>query len=159
MEKRWAMAEVSGFDKVEFEGFWASGIKPRSLQAVLGGSLGHIVEWFDWTIYATLAAVFSKQFFPSDDPTVSVLAAFAAFAGGYAMRPVGALLLSPLGDRFGRNQLLSLTIILMGLGSLIFGLTPSYNSIGIFAPIMVITARLIRASRPAASIRRQPSIS
>jgi hypothetical protein len=96
MEKRWAMAEVSGFDKVEFEGFWASGIKPRSLQAVLGGSLGHIVEWFDWTIYATLAAVFSKQFFPSDDPTVSVLAAFGAFAGGYAMRPVGALVLSPI---------------------------------------------------------------
>ena len=138
------MAEVSGLDKVEFEGLRATAIKPRSLQAVFGGSLGNIVEWFDWTIYATLAAIFSKQFFPSDDPTVSVLAAFAAFAGGYIMRPVGALVLSPLADRYGRNQLLSLTIILMGTGSLIIGLTPSYNSIGIAAPILVIMARLIQ---------------
>jgi MHS family alpha-ketoglutarate permease-like MFS transporter len=114
------------------------------MQAILGGSLGNIVEWFDWTIYATLAPIFSKQFFPSEDPTVSVLAAFAAFAGGFVMRPVGAVLLSPLADRYGRNQLLALTIILMGIGSLIIGLMPSYSSIGIIAPIMVILARLIQ---------------
>src|SRR5260370_40259454 len=138
------MAQVGSFDEVKLEGRQVGKIRPRSLQAVLGGSLGNIVEWFDWTIYATLAAVFSKHFLPSDDPTVSVLAAFAAFAGGYIMRPVGALVLSPLADRYGRNQLLSLTIILMGIGSLIIGLTPSYNSIGISAPILVIMARLIQ---------------
>lgn len=119
-------------------------IKARSLTAILGGSLGNIVEWFDWTIYATLAAVFSKQFFPSADPAVSVLAAFAGFAGGYLMRPVGALVLSPLADRYGRHKLLALTIGLMGLGSLIIGLTPSYNSIGIMSPVLVIFARLIQ---------------
>lgn len=122
----------------------AGAIRQRSLGAVIGGSLGNIVEWFDWTIYATLAAVFSKQFFPSDDPTVSVLAAFLGFAGGYVMRPVGAILLSPLADHYGRHHLLSLTIILMGVGSLIIGLTPSYATIGIVAPIMVILARLVQ---------------
>lgn len=119
-------------------------IKPRSIRAIVGGSLGNIVEWFDWTIYATLAAVFSKQFFPSDDPTVSILAAFFGFAGGFMMRPVGAIVLSPLADRHGRHKLLSLTIILMGLGSLIIGLTPSYATIGIAAPILVIFARLVQ---------------
>lgn len=119
-------------------------IKPRSTRAIIGGSLGHVVEWFDWTIYATLAAVFSKQFFPSDDPTVSVLAAFFGFAGGYVMRPIGAIVLSPLADRHGRHKLLSLTIILMGVGSLIIGLTPSYATIGIAAPILIIVARLIQ---------------
>jgi MHS family alpha-ketoglutarate permease-like MFS transporter len=142
------MAEIGRLDEVGLEGPQLGPqlgkIRPRSLQAVLGGSLGNVVEWFDWTIYATLAPVFSKQFFPSDDPTVSILAAFAGFAGGYLMRPVGAILLSPLADRYGRNQLLSLTIILMGIGSLIIGLTPSYGSIGIIAPILVILARLIQ---------------
>jgi MHS family alpha-ketoglutarate permease-like MFS transporter len=118
-------------------------IRSRSIGALLGGSFGNVIEWFDWTIYATLAAVFSKQFFPSDDPTVSILAAFFGFAGGYVMRPIGAILLSPLADRYGRHKLLSLTIILMGLGSLVIGLTPSYAAIGIAAPILVILARLV----------------
>ena len=111
---------------------------------MIGGSLGHIIEWFDWTLYATLAAVFSRQFFPSDDPAVSVMVAFSGFAGGYLMRPIGAILLSPLADKYGRQRLLSVTIIMMGLGSLIIGLTPSYASIGILAPVLVIFARLVQ---------------
>ena len=110
----------------------------------MGGAFGHIIEWFDWTIYATLAAVFSKQFFPSDDPAVSVLIAMAGFAGGYVMRPIGAIVLSPLADRYGRQRLLSLTIILMGLGSLIIGITPSYETISVAAPILIIFARLLQ---------------
>ena len=119
-------------------------IKPYTFKAVMGGAFGHIIEWFDWTIYATLAAVFSKQFFPSDDPAVSVLIAMAGFAGGYVMRPIGAIVLSPLADRYGRQRLLSLTIILMGLGSLIIGITPSYETIGVAAPILIIFARLLQ---------------
>ncbi|WP_171070450.1 MFS transporter [Methylobacterium terricola] len=138
------MADSSGLDCHVGRTEQGTAVRQRSIGAVIGGSLGNIVEWFDWTIYATLAAVFSRQFFPSDDPTVSVLVAFLGFAGGYVMRPVGAILLSPLADRYGRHHLLSLTIILMGLGSLIIGLTPSYASIGILAPIMVIIARLVQ---------------
>ncbi|MGO7761369.1 MFS transporter [Rhizobium ruizarguesonis] len=122
----------------------ASQIKPYTFKAIMGGAFGHVIEWFDWTIYATLAAIFSKQFFPSDDAAVSVLIAMAGFAGGYAMRPIGAIVLSPFADRYGRQRLLSLTIILMGLGSLIIGLTPSYETIGVAAPILILFARLLQ---------------
>jgi len=117
----------------------------RSIAATIGGgAIGNVIEWYDWTIYGLLAPVFSQQFFPSNDATWSLIQVYFTFALGFLMRPIGSLVLSPIGDRVGRRQMLSLTIILMGIGSLIVGLTPSYGSIGVFAPIMLIVARLLQ---------------
>ncbi|MBV9521397.1 MAG: MFS transporter [Alphaproteobacteria bacterium] len=114
------------------------------LSTIAGGAIGNLIEWYDWTIYGVLAGVFSGQFFPSDNPTTSLLGTYSAFAVGFLMRPVGSLVLSPLGDKRGRRQMLSLTIILMGIGSLIVAVAPSYQSIGMGAPILLVGARLLQ---------------
>ena len=111
---------------------------------IVGGAIGNLIEWYDWTIYALLAPVFAQQFFPSSDPIASLIAAYSPFALGFLMRPVGSLVLSPMGDKYGRRQMLSLTIILMGIGSLIVALVPSYAAIGVGAPILLTLARLLQ---------------
>jgi len=111
---------------------------------VLAGVIGNVVEWYDWTVYGLLAGVFSPSIFPANNPTTSVIGALLTFAVGFLMRPVGSIVLSPLADRYGRRQILSLTILLMGLGSLLIALVPSYQSIGIAAPLIVLVARLLQ---------------
>jgi MHS family alpha-ketoglutarate permease-like MFS transporter len=111
---------------------------------IFAGAIGNLVEWYDWTIYGLMASVFAKQFFPANDPTTSLLVALLAFAGGYLARPVGSFILSPLADKYGRKRLLSLTILIMGAGSLIIAACPTYASIGIAAPILVVLARLMQ---------------
>ncbi len=113
-------------------------------ETVAGGVIGNIIEWYDWTIYGLLSSVFAGQFFPSGNATTALLATLATFALGFVMRPVGSIVLSPLADRFGRRRMLSLTIFLMGAGSLIVALTPSYASIGIAAPLLLLFARLLQ---------------
>ncbi|MGE8653194.1 MULTISPECIES: MFS transporter [unclassified Acinetobacter] len=113
-------------------------------KVILAGTVGNAIEWFDWTIYATFAVFFAKQFFPSDDPTASLLATFAIFAVGFFMRPLGGILLGIFSDRYGRKAALAATIIMMAGGSLMIGLSPTYESIGIFAPIILVLARLLQ---------------
>lgn len=111
---------------------------------VAGGMIGNIIEWYDWTIYGLLSSVFAGQFFPSGNATTALLATLATFALGFVMRPVGSIVLSPLADRYGRRRMLSLTVLLMGAGSLIVALTPSYASIGIAAPLILLFARMLQ---------------
>ena len=113
-------------------------------KVILAGTVGNAIEWFDWTIYATFAVFFAKQFFPSDDPTASLLATFAIFAVGFFMRPLGGIVLGVFSDRYGRKAALAATIIMMAGGSLMIGLSPTYESIGIFAPIILVLARLLQ---------------
>ncbi|WP_180129478.1 MULTISPECIES: MFS transporter [unclassified Acinetobacter] len=113
-------------------------------KVILAGTVGNVIEWFDWTIYATFAVFFAKQFFPSDDPTASLLATFAIFAVGFFMRPLGGIVLGIFSDRYGRKAALAATIIMMAGGSLMIGLSPTYESIGIFAPIILVLARLLQ---------------
>jgi MFS transporter, MHS family, alpha-ketoglutarate permease len=113
-------------------------------RTVAGGMIGNIIEWYDWTIYGLLSSVFAGQFFPSGNATTSLLATLATFALGFVMRPVGSVVLSPLADRYGRRRMLSLTILLMGAGSLIVAITPSYAVIGIAAPLLLLFARLLQ---------------
>src|SRR5690554_5377419 len=87
-------------------------------KVILAGTIGNAVEWFDWTIYATFAVFFSKQFFPSDDPTASLLSTFAIFAVGFLMRPLGGVVLGIFSDRYGRKAALAATILMMAGGSL-----------------------------------------
>ncbi len=113
-------------------------------KVILAGTVGNAIEWFDWTIYATFAVFFAKQFFPSDDPTASLLATFAIFAVGFFMRPLGGIVLGIFSDRYGRKAALAATMIMMAGGSLMIGLSPTYESIGIFAPIILVLARLLQ---------------
>jgi MHS family alpha-ketoglutarate permease-like MFS transporter len=113
-------------------------------RTIVAGVIGNIVEWYDWTVYGLMAGVFSPAIFPAHDPTSSVISALLTFAVGFLMRPVGSIVLSPLADRYGRKQILSATILIMGFGSLLVAIVPPYASIGTGAPLIVLIARLLQ---------------
>ncbi|CAN7295597.1 MFS transporter [Bosea sp. LjRoot237] len=107
--------------------------------------LGTALEWYDFFIYGAVAAlVFNKIFFPSYDPTVGILLSFATFAVGFIARPLGALLFGHMGDTVGRKKVLVITMLLMGVATVGIGLLPSYDQIGISAPILLIVLRILQ---------------
>jgi len=112
---------------------------------VLAGSIGTIIEWYDFLIYGTAAAlIFNKLFFPSLDPLTGILAALGAYSVGFFARPAGGVLFGYFGDRLGRKKMLMLTMFVMGLGTFSIGLLPTYEQIGIWAPILLITLRIVQ---------------
>ncbi len=113
-------------------------------RTILGGAIGHFIEWYEFALYGFLGGVLAAHIFPATDPAASLIASFSAFAIGFLGRPIGAFVLSPLCDKIGRKKLLSLTILLAGLGSLAIALCPDYATIGIMAPIIVSLARLLQ---------------
>jgi len=104
--------------------------------------VGNVLEWFDFALYGYMAPYIGPLFFPSHDPVASTLAAFAVFAIGYLARPLGALVLGWVGDRIGRRFMLVLSICILGASSCAIGILPTYESIGIFAPVLLILMRL-----------------
>jgi MFS transporter, MHS family, shikimate and dehydroshikimate transport protein len=120
----------------------ALSIRRRVLFATV---LGSVIEWYDFFIYATASAlIFSQLFFPNYDPTAGTLASFATFAVGMFARPLGALIFGHFGDRVGRKSMLTLTMLLMGLPTIAIGLLPTYASIGVWAPVGLVTFRLLQ---------------
>ena len=113
-------------------------------RTLVGGAIGHFIEWYDWSIYGFLAGIFAGQMFPAGDPTASLIASFSAFAIGFLGRPIGAVVLSPLADRYGRRVMLSATIIMAGFGGLAMALCPTYAQIGVAAPLLIVVARLLQ---------------
>lgn len=113
-------------------------------QTVLVTSLGNAMEWFDFGLYAYLAVTIGKVFFPEVAPSYQLIFAFATFAIAFIARPVGGYIFGMLGDRVGRKKVLSLTLILMAASTLFIGLIPSYETIGVAAPILLLIARLIQ---------------
>ncbi|MDE2378526.1 MAG: MHS family MFS transporter [Bradyrhizobium sp.] len=112
---------------------------------VFASCLGTIIEWYDFLIYATAAAlVFNKAFFPTFDPLAGTLAALGSYAVGFLARPLGGALFGHYGDRLGRKSMLVLTLFIMGLSTFCIGLLPTYASIGVFAPILLILLRVIQ---------------
>ena len=109
---------------------------------VVRGCLGNLIEWYDWFVYASFSIYFAAAFFPEGDQTAQLLSTAVVFAVGFFMRPLGGWLLGLYGDRFGRRSALTLSVTLMSLGSLTIAVTPSYQSIGILAPILLVVARL-----------------
>ena len=108
-------------------------------KAALGSFLGSVVEYYDFFIYGSAAAlVFNKIFFPADDPMAGTLAGLGSFGVGYIARPIGALLFGHLGDRIGRKQVLMMTLLLMGLATFTIGLLPTHASIGARAPALLV---------------------
>lgn len=107
-------------------------------------SLGGMLEFYDFTIYALFAAYFSHQFFPTHDAFISLIASYSIFVLGYVVRPLGGILFSHIGDEIGRKTVLILTMALMGIASLGMGLLPTYAQIGIYAPLLMLLFRLIQ---------------
>ena len=112
-------------------------------QVALASFIGTAIEWYDFFLYGTAAAlIFDKLFFPNVSPTVGTLAAFATFGVGFAARPVGGIVFGHFGDRAGRKSMLVISLLIMGLATAAIGLLPSYNSIGLAAPILLVVLRL-----------------
>jgi MFS family permease len=118
--------------------------KSEIRKVVFASSLGTVFEWYDFYLYGSLAAIISKQFFSAVNPTAAFIFALMAFAAGFAVRPFGALVFGRLGDLVGRKHTFLITIMLMGLSTFIVGLLPSYASIGIAAPIILVGLRLLQ---------------
>ena len=110
----------------------------------IAGLVGEIMEWFDFTVYGFFALIIAQNFFPAEDHFVSLVAAFAAFAIGFLMRPIGAFIFGYLGDRYGRKKVLTTSMFLMAFPSLIIALSPTYETIGIFAPILLVLMRMLQ---------------
>jgi len=116
----------------------------RRIGSIIGGSVGNLVEWFDWYVYASFSLYFAKAFFPKGDQTAQLLSAAAVFAVGFLMRPVGAWMMGAYADRVGRKAALTLSMVMMCGGSLVIALTPGYATIGMVAPIILVLARMFQ---------------
>lgn len=114
-------------------------------KAALASSVGSVLEYYDFFIYGTAAAlVFGKVFFPDSDPATGTLLSFATYGVGYVARPVGAFFMGHLGDRYGRKRVLVLTIVMMGLSTFLVGCLPTYSDIGLWAPALLVALRLMQ---------------
>lgn len=114
-------------------------------RVVLASFVGTMIEWYDYFLYGTAAAtVFGRLFFPSEDQFISLMSSYASFAVGFFMRPLGGVIFGHFGDRVGRKAMLVTTLLMMGLATFIIGLLPTYETIGIAAPILLILLRLVQ---------------
>jgi len=113
-------------------------------RAALAALLGNALEWYDFAVYGYVASDLGKAFFPADVQGLQTLAAFGVFAVGYLMRPVGSIVLGPLGDLLGRRLMLSLSIVIMGVSSLLIGLLPTHSQIGMAAGICLVLLRMLQ---------------
>ena len=116
----------------------------RRLKSIVGGSIGNLVEWYDWYVDSAFALYFAKSFFPPASQTAQLLNTAAVFALGFLMRPLGGWLMGRYADRHGRRAALSLSVLLMCAGSLLIAVTPSYATIGVVAPLLLLFARLLQ---------------
>ena len=113
-------------------------------RAIVGAAVGNTVEWFDFATYSFLATTLAVVFFPPGNPTAALLSTFAVFAAAFFVRPLGGLFFGPLGDRIGRQRVLATVIILMSISTFVIGLLPSYATIGILAPTLLVLARCLQ---------------
>ena len=112
---------------------------------VVSSIVGTAVEWYDFLIYGTASAlVFGKLFFPLSNPALGTIAAFGSYGVGFLARPLGAAIFGHFGDRVGRKAMLAMTIVIMGLGTFLIGLLPTYGQIGILAPVLLVVLRLLQ---------------
>lgn len=116
----------------------------KHVKSILGGAIGNLIEWYDWYAYSVFALYFAGSFFPEEDQTAQLLNTAGIFAIGFLMRPIGGWLMGAYADRKGRKAGLTLSVWMMSVGSLIIAGVPTYDSIGIAAPILLVVARMIQ---------------
>lgn len=114
------------------------------VKSIIGGSLGNLVEWYDWYVYSAFTLYFSGSFFPSDNQTAQLLNAAGIFAIGFLMRPIGGWLMGAYADKKGRKRALTLSVLLMSIGSLMIAVVPGYKQIGVLAPLVLVVARIVQ---------------
>ncbi len=123
----------------------AAGREAGLASTIAASTIGTVVEWYDFILYATAAAlIFNKLFFPQFDPVAGTIASFAAYAVGFLVRPIGGVLFGWMGDRIGRKPVLLITLLMMGIATSLIGLLPTYDSIGIWAPILLVALRIVQ---------------
>ncbi|QRQ83869.1 MFS transporter [Cupriavidus oxalaticus] len=113
-------------------------------RAIVATVIGNGLEWFDFTVYSFFAVIIARLFFPTGDELSSLLLAVATFGVGFFMRPVGGIIIGIYADRVGRKAALSLTILLMAVGTTLIGIAPTYDQVGLFAPMLIVLARLLQ---------------
>lgn len=116
----------------------------RLRKVLLATGVGHFVEWFDFGLYGTLAAIIGMQFFQASSPTAALLSSFAVFGAGFVMRPLGGLWFGSLGDRKGRQKVLANVILLTSGATFVMGLLPTWNQVGVLAPVLLVITRLVQ---------------
>lgn len=119
-------------------------MKKSYLKSILGGSLGNLIEWYDWYAYSVFALYFAPSFFPDVSETAQLLNTAGIFALGFLMRPIGGWIMGVYSDKKGRKAGLSLSVLLMSVGSLMIAVVPDYHTIGILAPLILIFARMLQ---------------
>jgi MHS family alpha-ketoglutarate permease-like MFS transporter len=143
-------AALSPANPIDQDGLVSHGSDARApftkerLKAIIGGSTGNLVEWYDWYAYSAFTLYFAPHFFPSTDATAQLLGAAAIFAVGFFMRPLGAWIMGVYADRRGRKSGLALAVTLMCAGSLLIAISPTYEMAGIWAPTILVIARLMQ---------------
>lgn len=118
--------------------------KKKLWSVIAASSVGTLIEWYDFFIFGSLATILSEQFFPKTNPTAAFLSTLATFAAGFIVRPFGALVFGRLGDKVGRKYTFLVTLVLMGGSTFAIGLVPNYETIGVFAPLIVLLLRLLQ---------------
>ncbi len=122
-------------------------VKPATLlrRVVYASLIGATVEWYDFFLYGVVAGiVFNKLYFPATDPLVAMLLAYTTFAVGFVTRPLGGVIFGHFGDRIGRKSMLILTLMIMGIATMLIGLVPTYAQIGVWAPIALLVLRIMQ---------------
>ncbi|WP_367320048.1 MFS transporter [Streptomyces sp. HUAS ZL42] len=119
-------------------------LRAKRRLALVGGSLGNLVEWYDWFVYASFAIYFADSFFPGDNPTTQLMNTAGIFAVGFLMRPVGGWVLGRAADRHGRKSALTLTVTMMSVAALLIALAPTYGQAGYFGAVVLLLARLLQ---------------
>ncbi|MEZ6072836.1 MAG: MFS transporter [Pirellulales bacterium] len=114
------------------------------LRLIVAGIVGNVMEWYDFAVYGYFAATIGQQFFPSDDPTTSLIAAFGAFAAGFLMRPLGGVVFGHIGDRFGRKVALTLSVLAMAIPTFLIGVLPGHATLGAAAAVLLVLLRMIQ---------------
>jgi MFS transporter, MHS family, proline/betaine transporter len=130
---------------VELPGMSQAGSEKKNItKLIVATSIGNALEWYDIAVYGYFAVYVSKAFFPNNDPTTSLLLTFGTFGLAFLVRPIGGVVLGAYADRHGRKASLMISIVLMTVGTLVIALMPAYETVGILAPIAVLTARLVQ---------------
>ena len=121
-----------------------TGAMARRIKSIIGGSIGNLVEWYDWYVYYAFSLYFAAVFFPKGSQTAQLLNTAGIFAVGFLMRPIGGWLMGTYADKKGRKAALTLSVLLMSAGSLLIAIVPGYTNIGVAAPIVLVLARMIQ---------------